>query len=286
MINYRKSSLQLALDMINNVLGTQFKERDIQFTNIEYQAKGLYNTSAVIKPVVGSGYQDEIPIKYDRVNVQRLFKGIDVRVKPAHQHLLSDYIPFINEAYNLALCKEDIVDGIIPNTATIPFKIMVKIKEDNPAFYGEFSLLISDENRSLSKLFTKTEFDGISYPAEPKKDTLQAPLYFYAVDFSNGADVLSSYQTGWLVNDTLVNMLNNVGPDKWVINSEDSIPFNLYQARVQYNGVIGDNNNYTTKRGYSHVLVIYPDEKYCTNTSGYLLLHYNLATIEDLLGDK
>ena len=63
MINYNKSTTQLALDMINNRLGTQLRIKDVQLTEFTIYPSG-YNTSVKIIPQPGSGWQESATIRY------------------------------------------------------------------------------------------------------------------------------------------------------------------------------------------------------------------------------
>lgn len=272
-LDYSKSSLQLALDLINNKLESNLRQRDIRLENISYLEEGIYNTRATIVPVENSGYYGNVDIEYDRINIAYFFRGVSVLINPAYQRLVSDLLPAINSLYGLGLTKDDIEDGII-ETTKLPFKITIKIKENNPAFYGNFTVIVKDPNKSLTDLFNDISIGGIPYPTEDK-NKIQGPLYFYASDYSVLKKVFVLYDENNIADKTLLDAFNHVDDVKWLLN-ENKQPFNLFNAKVIYNGPIGSNNSYTKRDDFTHVFVLKVDEKYCNNISGNLVLHYNL----------
>ena len=265
--------MQLALDMINSAAGTQYRLKDITLKDIRYEEEGFYNTSAIVTPVDGSGYQDPHRIQYDRINMDIFFKGIPVTVIPAYQKLLSDYLPTINKAYGLSLDASDIIDGVIPSNINPPFKIDIQINPYNPAFYGKFTLLVSDARKSIKLMVDTIDFGGIPYPTLDKTK-IQGPLYFYGEDWTGLANMFKLYNTGDKVDMPLLTQINLYSEDVWVL-STSPIQFNLYNAKVLYNGRYDKTNIYTKKVGFENVLVIGLDEEYCTNVAGYLVFHYN-----------
>lgn len=279
MIDYNKPSMQLALDMINSAAGTQYRLKDITLMDIQYEEEGFYNTSATVTPVEGSGYQDPHRIQYDRINMDIFFKGIPVTVVPAYQKLLSDYLPSINKAYGLSLDASDIIDGVIPSNTNPPFKIDIQINPYNPAFYGKFTLLVSDARKSIKLMVDTIDFGGIPYPTLDKTK-IQGPLYFYGEDWTGLANMFKLYNTGDKVDMSLLTQINLYSEDVWVL-STSPIQFNLYNAKVLYNERYDKTNVYTKKVGFENVLVIGLDEEYCTNVAGYLVFHYN--TVDDLV---
>ena len=265
--------MQLAIDMINTAAGTQYRLKDVVLKEIKYEEDGFYNTSAVLSPVEGSGYQDPQRIEYDRINMDIFFKGIPITIVPAFQKLISDYLPSVNKAYGLSLDETDIIDGVIPSNVNPPFKIDVNINPYNPAFYGKFTLLISDARKSIKLMVDTIDFGGIPYPTLDKTK-IQGPLYFYGEDWSGLADLFKMYNTSDKLDNALITQINLYSEDVWV-NASTPMPFNLHNAVILYNGKYDKSNQYTKKVGFENVLVIGLDETFCTNVSGYLVFHYN-----------
>lgn len=270
--DYKKPSKQLALDIINQRLPYVIRARDVQFKDITYLDEGIYNTRATIVPTENSEFYGIAEIEYDRINMAYFFRGVSVLIEPAYQKLLSDLLPTINGIYGLALTKDDIVDGII-ETTKLPYKVSITIKEDNPAYYGTFSVIIRDPNKSLTDLFNDISIGGIPYPSQDK-NKIQGPLYFYASDYTVLKNVFSLYREHDLADDVLLDAINHVDDVKWLID-DDTQPFNLKFAKITYNGPIEEVNAYTKRNDFTHVFVIQVDKDYCNNISGPLVLHYN-----------
>lgn len=274
MIDYRKSSEQLALDMINQTAGTMFRPRDIQFKNVTYLETGIRNTRVTLVPVPGSEYQDPVDITYDRINLAELFKFGPIKIIPAYQKRASDYLPVINDKYGLALNVNDIEDQDIHEEVP-PFNIQIKIKESNPAFYGYLDILVTNEQRSIRRLVDGLDFVGIPYPTLDKSK-IQGPMYFYDTDWSELADIFQLYPIGDIVDGHFIKNVNLNDTAIW-ISEPHLAPYNLYNARILYNGEIKMMDDpYSHREDKTHVLVIEPDKKYCKNISGYLTFHYNL----------
>lgn len=272
MVDYNKSSILLALDMINKRIEGVLRPKDVEIKNVTYLDEGYYNTKALLQPVLGGEWQDAVEIEYDRINVASLFRGIPVKVVPAYQKKLSEYLPAINEQYGLAWTEEDIVDGIIPVTQP-PFKVVIEIKPDNPAFYGKFELIVTNHQKSIRTLVDGISFGGIQYPTDDP-NRIQGPLYFYGPDMSELRQTFELYMQGDKVDDYLIEQINLYDNNIWVKRDKPQ-PFNLEGARILYNDVIGSNNQYTNRDTFTNVFVIGLDEKLCTNVAGYLVFHYN-----------
>lgn len=272
MVDYNKSSVQIALDMINKRLNSAFRTKDVTFENVRYLEEGYYNTEATITPVEGSGYQDAATIQYDRVNMASLFRGIAVTVTPAYQYRLSDYLVTVNDRYGLQLTEDDIVDGIIPKMEP-PFRVTIKIKESNPAFYGQFDIIVSDNLKSIRKMVDQITFTGIEYPTvDPNK--IQGPLYFYGSDWSSLKRYFNMYNAGEKLDKYLLEQLNYYDINVWV-DQKVSAEFNLHDATVLYNGPVDNARDYTQRTDYTNAFVFEVDETYCNNIKGYCVMHYN-----------
>lgn len=274
MIDYTKDSMQLAIDMLNDAINGNFRAKDIAFTEVKYLDEGVYNTQAKIIPLPGSGFQDPVVVKYDRISMEALFRGIEVSVVPANQLILSDYLPVINSNYGLSLTKDDIIDGRIPDGLTPPFKIGMKIKEGNPAFYGTIEVYVQDKSKSIKDMVDGIKLPGIRLPTN-NGNTIQGPLYFYGEDFSELGKRFIMYLKDDVVDDRFVALIDLYDNNIWVRKHKPS-EFNLMNAKVAYNGVLKAGNEYSNRKDFTNVLVIMLDETLCTNVSGYLVFHYNV----------
>lgn len=273
MVHYKKKSIDLALDMVNKAAQTTFTEREVEFKDVSYLEDGLYNTRATLYPKLGGGWQSPYVIEYDRVNVQALFKGVEVCVKPLNQKKVSEYLPLINERYGIYLTTDDIEDGIIPDTPP-PFMVGVKIHPSNPAFYGQFELLISNEDKSIRRKLEGITFTGIPYPTD-NPHLIQGPIYTCSSDWSALAPTFSMYVKGDLADLSFVNALKQYDEANWVYEMTPQ-PFNLFGAKVTYHGLINRlESPLQLREGFDNVLILKLDPLYCKNMAGELIFHYN-----------
>lgn len=277
MINYNKSSKQLAVDLINQVLDSKVGINEVEFTDVTYLEEGYYNTRAVLKPALGSTWQDPVTIEYDRLNMVYFFKGIPIIIEPNYQRTLSDLLPVINKTYSLSLSRDDIIDGKIPEGTLPPYTLEIKINPTNPALYGSFRVVISNEDKSLKRKLSGVELGRIRYPTDDISK-IQGPMYLRAIDFTEEKDTLLGYLRGDKVDERLVNLINRYTEDGWV-NVNEMFDFNLFDSEIVYSGVNDTRLDYHTHPDYTHVLIIAINNAYCRNVSGYLTLHYNYSTL-------
>ena len=278
-INFKKSTKQLAIDRINEALNTSFIISDIDVTEIEAASYGGYNTKARIINLPNGRYPIDNIIRYNRTDLEKLFRSVDIRMKPGYQKLISEYLPVFNEMYGYSLTEEDIVDTLIPEGMAPPFVIDFVIREDNPAFIGHVEVLITFEDMVIPNILTQDNAldDEITaaLDKEVQKDPKTPGRYFYCnVDWSNIGSYLNGLVEGSKITVDFPIILNKLVDHVWVHNNTVD-EFNLYDAKVLYNGPTANAAQYTDKTGFENVLVIELSDVYCSNVGGYLLFHYN-----------
>lgn len=271
-----KTSLEIALDTISESCGFTLTKDDVTIKDVVYQEEGLYNTKATLVPVPGKGYTEEVEFEYDRIDIGKLFLGVDVKVNPANQKLVSDYLVAINDRYGLYLDETDIVDGDL-SSGVVPFKFKLKIKEGNPAFYGYVDVIVIDKEKSLKPLVNSINGTRINnfITKGYKPNRINATLLTYGNDYSEIQRFLVHLSSDDTLTPVTVTELNYYSQTPWVL--EDTIAeYNLYGAKVIYNGTTKDCVENCNKDKYSHVAILEIDETHCINVSGYLVLHYNV----------
>lgn len=272
MIDYQKESHSLAVDLMNTRLTTPIRPHDVDIKDIVYLQEGIYNTRATLVARRSSAFSGEVTIEYDRLNLGTFFLGTTLEVLSSNQKLVSDYLPYLEKHYGLFLTEKDIVDGRIVNeNMSLPFKFILKVKENNPAWYGQVEITVVSEKPQLRSIELRDS-------QEVKKliGQEQATPHLFGVDFSPISELLSHYYKGQVVPDRLKDYLNQVSEHTWVIESEFGQPYNLANAKVLYNGKT-EETTLTTNKNMSHVMVVELDNTLCENMQGYLLLHYNLS---------
>lgn len=276
MDSLKKTSLEIALETISKSCGFELTKDDISIKDVVYQETGHFNTKATLVPVPGRGYTEEIEFEYDRIDIGHLFLGVDVKVIPGNQKLVSDYLVAINDKYGLYLDETDIVDGDI-SSGVPPFKFKLKIKEGNPAFYGEFDVIVIDEEKSLKPLLMKINGSRVNTILGKgfKPNTINGTLLTFGDDYSDIKRFLIPLSIDDVLSQVIVTELNYYTNNPWVYQ-DGLMDYNLYGARVVYNGLTENCTENCNKDKYTNVTIIELNDEYCGNISGHLVLHYNV----------
>lgn len=271
MINYKQSGEQIALDLLNQANGTEFTLNDVKFTNIQ-AIEGEYNTTATVVPTLVSDLEDEVDIYYNRIDVSKLFNGVNLVLKPVQLNYVSDYLSLFNDTYGFWLGKEDIVEGILPNITKYPVRLPITIREGHPAYFGTFYITLTDIENSLKYKLDNIMLNAKLYPVD--SDKIQGPIYCSGINFTDMRNHILPLVEGELIETNKLDWFNLYSEDLWVCLPVTQ-DFNFYNARVLYNREIGEDNPYTHNKQYSHVCVIELDNDYCEAITGYLVMHYN-----------
>lgn len=277
--DFNKPSIVIAIDAINKATGHRFTRRDITLADIEYLDEGYYNSQAKIVPVPGSVYYDEVTIQYDRFNILKLFHGVDVTIPLGNQKTLADFLPIINKRYGLSLDKDDIINGVIPEDATLPFRVLIQIDEDNPAFLGYIPVTFIDDEVSLTYILAKTDNAfSIEEPYEilPEETDklIVGETLLLDYDYTEYSNKLGLLTIGTIANNIIESALDS-HPLEWH-NAPYTMENNLFKAEVVYNGVMESNEQIYTpvNRDFTDVLVLKLNPTYCDNITGNLIFRY------------
>lgn len=274
MAGYKRSSKQLAVDILNAAqTAHRFTVDNVDIVNVKYEEEGYYNTSATVIPRSGGGYQDKAEIRYDRINIGHIFMGVDVTLHPLNQNRLSNYLPLINDKYDLLLDIDDIEEVVIDNPQP-PFYFDLKIKEGNPAFYGQLRVLVSNPAKSLKDILKDITLNGIGgYPGS--SDKINGVLYSYCNQYNNLEDDIRELNLYETLNDNLVNKINYQDRNIW-LNVPVKSKFNFFGSVVIYKGSSAYvPEGVIRKNEYNSIIIIKLNEEYCTGVEGYFVLYYN-----------
>lgn len=276
MNSLKKTSLEIALETISASCGFELTKDDVSIKDVVYQETGHFNTKATLVPVPGRGYTEKVEFEYDRINIANLFLGVDVKVLPGNQKLVSDYLVAINDKYGLYLDETDIVDGDL-SSGVPPFKFKLKIQDGNPAFYGQIDVIVIDEEKSLKPLLIKINGARVNSLIANglKPNTVNGHMLTYGNDYSDIKRFLLTLNINDGLSQTFVTELNYYTNTPWVFK-DSLMDFNLYGAKVVYNGLTELCNEPCNKDLYSNVAVIELNEQYCGNVFTHLVLHYNV----------
>lgn len=113
-INLNKPSDQLLMDLINYSQGTDLPMSVISFgtpqtLTAQDQAEYGRNTLLRIDPAPDSGYDEFVELKYNRIDLARLFRNQAVVGVDSEFHNSTEALALINAKYGLAISPSEIV---------------------------------------------------------------------------------------------------------------------------------------------------------------------------------
>jgi len=227
------------------------------------------DTLADLLAIFGGNFKESAPITYRRLNADAIFGKVTTVIRPKNQVNTTDLISDINSIYGLALSGDDVVSELLDLT-TLPVSVKVKFKTDNPAWQGSIPVVIKRMPIDIATVTKNNVLPVLRYPTG-QSSLIQGDLYAYSRDFTEQATTLVDISFTSVL-DPLVAILNAVfKPDVWSIKASKAA-FNLYDAKVVYNGPVVD--TYSTRRDRSRCLVIQLSSS-CNNMAGKLILHYD-----------
>lgn len=212
---YAKPSSDLVFDLIaesNPVLPITLSKAHCRF-GVPRKVVGYgpvpANTEIDVYPRLPSGYVNKATVRYRRLSLLELFKGVAPEVKkytdapisssPFSTHAL---LPVINQTFGLSLTTDDIVDlplppgsdGYYPNLRSV--KVVLRAKDTSLGFVGEIMLRWVFLERDLSEIITETELDGRTYPDGNDFEVSHKyilDLLSYGIDFT---ELSADYESG------------------------------------------------------------------------------------------
>ncbi len=176
-----------------------------------------------------------------------------------------DFIPALNDRFNLNLLPEDLEDAPVSgDTHTV---VAVPTSHE---WRGNVLLQIVTAVQ-LSTVIPVTNLDGLIYPDHQNTATGQASVYSYDLDATRLASWIPQLRAGTANMTAFAKDLSTVVPELWV-NELNAVPYNLQQAVFQFYGPTSSNPG--TNPAYKNVLGLKLGTL-CTNFQGTLLLHFN-----------
>lgn len=148
-INLNKPSDQLLMDLINYSQGTDLPMSVISFgtpvsLSIQDQAEYGRNTLLRIEPSPGSGYDNFVELKYNRIDLARLFRNQAVIGVDAEFHNSVEALALINAKYGLAIDPNEIV-----SINAVDFQVAIEITNSKVYVPGSRIVVGIDNGESL-----------------------------------------------------------------------------------------------------------------------------------------
>ncbi|QVW28658.1 putative virion structural protein [Erwinia phage pEa_SNUABM_8] len=176
-----------------------------------------------------------------------------------------DYIPALNDRFNLNLLPEDLEDAPVSGDS----HTVVAVPTSHE-WRGNVTLQII-QAVPLASVIPLNELDGLKYPDHQTIAVGQASTYSYDLDATRLASWIPQLRAGTADMTAFAKELSTVVPELWV-NDLNAAPYNLQQASFAFYGspstIPGTNPEYTNVLGLNLSVL-------CSNFQGTLLLHFN-----------
>lgn len=168
-INLGKPSRELLIDLLNFSNGTDFPGSLLEFGTprtliAPEQAEHGRNTVMRVVPAEGSGYDNEVDLYYDRIDLARLFKsalvvGVDTQFSNSLEALT-----LVNLKYGLAISPAEIV-----NINAVNDQVAIEISQSDVYLPGTRIIVGLDTNESAVVDFEEYidslwDFTNFSFP--------------------------------------------------------------------------------------------------------------------------
>lgn len=187
-IDYTKSPDEIIVQLINDENQRNFTVNDLDLTNVAVAPDPVFGrqpfnnrrTSVRVAAVPGSGYTNEVTVKYNRVHLRDVFPheaADDVRYAESTEEFqlgertqLAELLPEINAKYGINIRLEDIFEVALPTfdgpppEGGYPAKfVRLEMKMSSKVFVGGIQLRILPNDWDLSNM-QHTELNGLYYP--------------------------------------------------------------------------------------------------------------------------
>ncbi|QTH80232.1 hypothetical protein PA10_00032 [Pseudomonas phage pPa_SNUABM_DT01] len=256
-------------------------------------------TGIVVKPTPESGWRKEQQLTYRRLVIQDYFVSVPFviyAVDMAHEVILKALL----EQYGLFLDLDlvefefkpvDLNDvlfrthmGSILETDTcgdfvapIAQNVVIRMKPEHPIFMGEINVFIREAVQFLDRDI-KTTLEVRTYLGPGDHNKMPAEMILPNHKFVDHYHVMQGQKVGDLVGEWIVDTAKAVTHDNWVFTGEDMVPFNLYGAKVIYNG-LNTGEVYIDDPKVTNLLIIQFSDVYCKNIRGqWIIGYYNRDT--------
>jgi len=175
-----------------------------------------------------------------------------------------DFIPALNDRYNLNLLPEDLEDAPVSGDAHT-----VSAVASSHEWRGNVILQLVTA-KPLASVITQPTLTGLVYPEHQDTTVGQGVIYSYDLDATRLAAWIPTLLAGQAASTAFANALSTVVPENWVVSATPA-PYNLANATLAFADKTA--NRPGTNPHYQWVigLTLAPE---CTNLQGTLLLHF------------
>lgn len=237
-----KELLRLAREA-NPTLPTDLSENNCYFPKMTATDE---EAEVVIAGKYGLGVSGYRTLNYQRLSLEKLFKGGGVKVgvvelKPLHE-LLGD----IYESTGFAFDVTDLVPVTFNSEQTLPCKVLLKAASTSFIYFDEVEIELVDRRPRLKELVSKHDVTIDTAGVVTTASRQRAEFLTFGIDYTTKRDELSKISLGsmfWtnqaseeaLRCNALYDALNSIDQLPW-LSTVEHLPWSLNGARVVYNG--------------------------------------------------
>ncbi|MGG4591671.1 hypothetical protein ACLPJK_25790 [Pseudomonas aeruginosa] len=297
---YDKPAAEVLLDILNFTNKTAFEPRQLQFDELT-RTDDYLGTRVTVKPKEGIRWTRSHNLFYDRLPMDEVFRcaPLVVDVDEVSEHAIltalhvqqgvffdADQIELIAEPQSLAIAfPVTALEGfstptsepdieVPPYGEMVSFDYRIKAKDNSLLWVGQTQVLVRPVGYLLDKPVSQ-RLDVLSWFNETRQN--KAPVERVIprhLDATAHASALRQYKAGQHIDltSTFPGIARSLTDDEWVASPEVE-DFNLYQAKVLYNGYNSD-IYFNGFARMSRVLALELSNK-CRNLAGIWLLGYS-----------
>lgn len=265
--DFSKPAEQLLTDLIQLSNDITLNPEELYFSTPV--AKGRTSTDIKITPKPTSTMKGIVEVNYERVDLNSLFFGATFNMVTDELIDNNLVVAAINNDFRVNINPEEIIVELEEYEIGYPKSLVVRSLEDSLVWVGELKGWVMPVNHlgeTLQYYKSSRNVNGTKQNAYIYSITKPfAPLTQTLVD---GLTIDRRIYTIDVLTNELLNYLFAYTGDLWTV-SQDPVDFNLFDARVVFNGLVADN-------GTEHAIVLSLGER-CTNLEGMLVIKYDLV---------
>lgn len=250
-------------------------------------------TRIEVKPTPQSGWTKSIQLTYRRevlqdkfVNVPFVIYATDYSKEVILQELLKQYNLYLDDhLVDVELQKVDLEDVLFQDhmgsiidsdicgdyIPPVAYDAIIRARPEHPIYMGEIRVYIREAVRFLNRN-VKTTLEVKRYLGPGNHPKMPAEMILPNNRFVDEDFVMKNLKPGDLVGEWIVDIAKKITGDDWVF-TQNANPFNLYAAKVVYNG-LNTGNVYIDDPKVSNLLIIQFSDTHCTNIAGQWIIGY------------
>lgn len=255
-------------------------------------------TAIEVRPTPESGWTDPMTLTYRREVIQDKFASVPFVIY-ATEYTPAVILEELNKQYALfldahlvdveiqqvdlnevlfqdhmgSILETDVCADYVP---PIAYDAIIRMKPEHPIYMGEIHVYIREAVRFLDRNI-KTTLEVKRYLGPGDHAKMPAEMILPNNRFVDHDHLMKNLKVGDLVGEWIVESAKAISPDAWVF-TQNSNPFNLYGARVVYNG-LNTGDVYINDPKVSNLLIVQFSDTHCTNIAGqWIIGYYNRET--------